>query len=333
VKLRVPIALVTLAVAFGGAGVAVHKARTALSPVTDAPTTTHVFSVAPGETLGRIAERLEREKLVRSAFAFEMLARWREQESALQVGEYALSPAMAPDEILATIAQGRVVTYEMAIPEGFTVLQTAERVATGKFAERDAFLAVARSAEIAEKLGVEGETLEGYLFPETYRIPHGLSAEEIARVLVDHFLAVWRELEPQATAAGLSMREVVTLGSIIEKETSAPEERPLIASVFLNRIARGMRLETDPTVIYGIPDFDGNLRRRDLEDRSNPYNTYVIPGLPPGPIASPGRAALQAVLEPATSDYLFFVSRNDGSHVFSKTYREHVAAVNRYQRR
>ena len=148
-----------------------------------------------------------------------------------------------------------------------------------------------------------------------------------------HFLALWRNLEPAAVAAGLSMREVATLGSIIEKETGAPEERPLIASVFLNRIARGMRLETDPTVIYGIPNFDGNIRRRHLEDRSNPYNTYVIPGLPPGPIASPGRAALEAVLKPADSEYLFFVSRNDGTHVFSKTYREHVDAVSRYQKR
>ena len=129
------------------------------------------------------------------------------------------------------------------------------------------------------------------------------------------------------------MHEVVTLASIVEKETGAPEERPLIASVFANRLARRMRLESDPTTIYGIPDFDGNLRRRDLENEDNPYNTYRIPALPPGPIASPGRAALAAVVEPADSEYLFFVSRNDGTHVFSKSYTEHVRAVDRYQRR
>jgi len=129
------------------------------------------------------------------------------------------------------------------------------------------------------------------------------------------------------------MLEVVTLASIVEKETAAPEERSLIASVFRNRLKRGMRLETDPTVIYGIPDFDGNLRRRDLEDTANPYNTYQIPGLPPGPIANPGADALRAVVNPAESEYLFFVSRNDGTHVFSKTYAEHVRAVDQYQRK
>jgi UPF0755 protein len=333
VRLRILIPAAALVLAFGAASIVVQQARTALSPVSDRPSATRVFAVASGETLGRIAARLEGEGLVRSAFAFKLLARWRDRESALQAGEYSLSPAMTPDAILTRIFRGRVVTYELVIPEGFTVAQIAERVAAAELAERDAFLEVARSAAIATSFGVEGETLEGYLYPETYRMPRGLSAEEVARVLVDHFLALWRNLEPAAVAAGLSMREVATLGSIIEKETGAPEERPLIASVFLNRIARGMRLETDPTVIYGIPNFDGNIRRRHLEDTSNPYNTYVIPGLPPGPIASPGRAALEAVLKPADTEYLFFVSRNDGTHVFSKTYREHVAAVSRYQKR
>lgn len=313
------------------AAFAVHSARTALSPVASGAAEARVFTVEPGQALGTVAARLERAGLLRSAFAFKTLARWREQESALQVGEFALSPAMTPAEILERIVSGRVVSYEVAIPEGLTLVQIAGRLAAAGLVERDRFLEVTRSAETARALGVEGETLEGYLFPETYRMPKGLSELDVARVLVDHFHAVWRELEPRARERGLSMREVVTLGSIIEKETSAPNERPLIASVFLNRLARGMRLETDPAVIYGIPDFDGNLRRRDLEDPSNPYNTYLIPALPPGPIASPGRASLEAVLAPAESEYLYFVSRNDGTHVFSKSYREHVNAVNRYQ--
>jgi UPF0755 protein len=128
------------------------------------------------------------------------------------------------------------------------------------------------------------------------------------------------------------MAKTVTLASIVEKETGAPAERPLIAAVFLNRLRRGMRLETDPSVIYGIADFDGNLRRAHLEDESNPYNTYRIAGLPPGPIANPGRDALVAVVRPAPSDYLYFVSRNDGTHQFSRTFEEHAAAVTRYQR-
>ena len=147
------------------------------------------------------------------------------------------------------------------------------------------------------------------------------------------FKRVWSGIEAEAQRQGRSMKDVVTLASIVEKETGVPDERPLIATVFLNRLKKGMRLETDPTVIYGIEDFDGNLRRVHLRDSSNPYNTYRIPALPPGPIASPGEAALRAVLWPKPSPFLYFVSRNDGTHKFSTTYREHVIAVNRFQRR
>jgi len=150
--------------------------------------------------------------------------------------------------------------------------------------------------------------------------------------MVGQFRRVWDELAPLARERGLPMRDVVILASLIEKETGAPHERPLIASVFLNRLRIGMRLETDPSVIYGIPAFDGNLRRRDLENAENPYNTYRISGLPPGPIANPGAASLRAVVDPARTEYLFFVSRNDGSHTFSKSYAEHLAAVSRFQR-
>jgi UPF0755 protein len=155
---------------------------------------------------------------------------------------------------------------------------------------------------------------------------------DLARAMVEQFRRAWGEIAPLARERGLPMRDVVILASLIEKETGAPQERPLIASVFLNRLRIGMRLETDPSVIYGIPDFDGNLRRRDLENAGNPYNTYRISGLPPGPIANPGAASLRAAVEPAETDYLYFVSRNDGSHTFSKSYAEHLAAVNRYQR-
>jgi UPF0755 protein len=152
--------------------------------------------------------------------------------------------------------------------------------------------------------------------------------------MVKQFDRVWEtRIAGLARDSALSKNEIVILASIVEKETAASEERPLIASVFLNRLGRGMRLETDPTVIYGIPDFDGNLRKRHLNDASNPYNTYRIPGLPPGAIANPGAEAMFAVVNPDSSEFLYFVSRNDGTHQFSATYREHVNAVNRYQRR
>jgi len=316
-------------VAAVGLGLAV---RQALEPAAPAAAEV-VFRVERGDSVARVARRLEGEGLVRDARAVRGLARWYELGGSLQVGEFAISAAMTPREILDKLVSGRVVTYEVVIPEGFTQVMIADRLAQAGLVEREAFVDLARDPATARALGVEGQTLEGYLYPDTYRLPKGLSPLAVAGTLVGQFLTVWQELEPIATAQGSTMREVVTLASIVEKETGVPEERPLIAGVFLNRMKKGMRLETDPTVIYGIENFDGNLRRRHLEDGSNVYNTYKIKGLPPGPIASPGRDALRAVLDPADTAYLFFVSRNDGTHVFSETYREHVNAVNRYQRR
>ncbi len=326
---RVLLAGVALAGLAAAAGVG--TVRVALRPL-DPAGAERVFEVPSGESLPEIARRLEEAGLVRHRLAVECLGRSRELSGRLQRGEYRLSPAQSPGEILEQIASGRVIHYEVAFPEGFTAAQSAERLAAAGLADRDAFLAVVRDPATPAQLGVEGGSLEGYLFPETYRFPRDLAPLELARAMVGQFLAVWAGIAPRARERGLSMRDVVILASLIEKETGAPGERPLIASVFLNRLRRGMRLETDPAVIYGIAYFDGNLRRRDLEDAANRYNTYRIPGLPPGPIANPGADSLRAVVEPAETEYLYFVSRNDGSHRFSKTYAEHVSAVNRYQR-
>jgi UPF0755 protein len=320
-----------LAIALAAGGGALGAALRAFPPQ-DASGAERVFEVAPGDTLPAIARRLEEAGLVRHRWAVEALARWREHAGRLQRGEYALSPAQTPGEILEQIASGRVITYAVAFPEGFTAAQFAERLASAGLVDPDAFLAAVRDPGAPARLGVEGDSLEGYLFPETYRFAHGTSAADLVGAMVGQFRRVWDELAPRARERGLPMRDVVILASLIEKETGAPQERPLIASVFLNRLRIGMRLETDPSVIYGIAKFDGNLRRRDLENAENPYNTYRISGLPPGPIANPGGASLRAVVEPARTDYLYFVSRNDGSHTFSKTYAEHLAAVNRFQR-
>ena len=301
------------------------------APMASAPES--IFVVPAGTSLGPIAGDLESRGFLRSAFAFKWLVRSRDLAAQLQAGEYLLSPALTAEEILERIAEGRIATYAVSIPEGLTAAQVGQRLEEAGLADAAAFAAFVGAPESAASLGVMGDTLEGYLFPETYRLPKGMAVPDVAKVLVDQFLAVWREIEPRAEEQKIPMRDVVILASIVEKETAAPEERPLIASVFRNRIERGMRLETDPTVIYGIKDFDGNLRRRDLEDRANPYNTYVIPGLPPGPIANPGADALRAVVAPMDTDYLFFVSKNDGTHTFSKTYDEHELAVNKYQRR
>jgi UPF0755 protein len=291
-----------------------------------------VFVVPAGATLGSVARDLEAAGLVRSRLAVEALGRLRGVAGKLRSGEYALDPTLSPAEILARIVQGRVRTIEVVIPEGFTAAEIAQRLAEKGLTDAEEFLAVVGDPALASALGVEGASLEGFLFPETYHLARGLAAHEIVRTFVAEFLRVWSTLEPDARALGLSMRETVTLASIVEKETGAGDERPLIASVFHNRLARRMRLESDPTTIYGIPDFDGNLRRRDLEDEKNPYNTYRIAALPPGPIANPGLAALRAVVNPAASDYLYFVSRNDGTHVFSRSYDDHTRAVRRYQK-
>ena len=320
------------ALALLGAGIAAMSLRWALSPV-DPQGAKVVFTVAPGESLGAIARNLERQKLIRSARAVEWMGRLRGLDGSLRRGEYALSAAESPGEILSHLANGDILNYPVVLPEGFTAAQIGARLASAGVVDQAAFDKAVHDPALIASLGIEADRLEGYLFPETYLLPKGLSADEVARILVQPMLHLWRDLEPLATQQGLSQHEVVTLASIVEKETGVPEERAEVAAVFRNRLGRRMRLESDPTVIYGIAGFDGNLRRKDLEDESNPYNTYRIAALPPGPIASPGAASLRAVVTPASSNHLYFVARNDGTHAFSSTLREHARAVERYQKK
>ncbi len=317
---------IAIAVALAGA------ANWLLAPVRDDAAALRI-DVPAGSTLWRTATELENAGVVRSARALVLLARWRGVAAKVRAGEYALSPSWGTRRVLEELIAGRVVTYEVVLPEGLTAAEIAERLEAATIARADEFLAVTRDPAVATEFGVEGASLEGYLFPETYRMPHGLGAKQVARVLVDQFRAQWAPLAADANARGLSMQQVVTLASIVEKETGAAAERPLVASVFSNRLTSGMRLESDPTTIYGIKDFDGNLRRVHLEDETNPWNTYRIAGLPPTPIANPGAASLAAVVHPAASEYLYFVAKGDGTHVFSRSYAEHLANVTRYQRR
>lgn len=318
---------VAMAIAVAMAG----TAKWLLAPVSDSAAELHI-DVASGSSLWRIATDLEKAGIVRSGRALVLLARWRGVAAKVRAGEYALSPSWGTPRVLDQLVAGRVVTYEVVLPEGLTAAEIAVRLEAATVARADEFLAVTRDPVIAREFGVEGANLEGYLFPETYRMPHGLSAKQVARVLFDQFRAQWVPLAADANARGLSMQQVVTLASIVEKETGAPDERPLVASVFWNRLASGMRLESDPTTIYGIRDFDGNLRRAHLEDETNPWNTYRIQGLPPTPIANPGAASLAATVRPAASEYLYFVAKGDGTHIFSRSYAEHLANVARYQR-
>ena len=303
----------------------------ALQPPSRAATLV-VVEIPRGAALSGVAALLEAAGVIRNAEAFALLARFEGRAAALRAGEYALAANLPAREVLDRLAAGAVMTHRLVVPEGLRMEEVAARIEAAGLGSAAEFLAVARDPASAAALGVEGKSLEGYLFPETYELAKGIPAGDVARLMVDHFLSVWRPLEPEARARGMSMHEVVVLASLIEKETGAPEERPVIAAVFLNRLARGMRLETDPAVIYGIAGFDGNLRRVHLEDVTNPYNTYQHEGLPPGPIANPGAAALRAVVEPAEADYLYFVARKNGTHQFSRSYAEHVRAVNHFQR-
>jgi len=314
-----------------GLGALGAAAYLALRPASPSPSEI-VVEIPRGSALPAVAAKLETAGVIRNARAFALLARLQRRADALRAGEYALAPSLTPGEVLDRLASGAVMTHRVVLPEGLRIEEVAARIEAAGLGSAPEFLAVARDPANAAAFGVEGASLEGYLFPETYELARGVPARDVARMMVDHFHSVWRPIEPVARAQGLTMREVVVLASLIEKETGAPEERPLIAAVFLNRLGRGMRLETDPAVIYGIEGFDGNLRRVHLQDASNPYNTYQHAGLPPGPIANPGAAALRAVVEPATADYLYFVAKKDGTHQFSRTYGEHVRAVNRFQR-
>jgi UPF0755 protein len=279
-----------------------------------------------------IAAQLEAHGAIRDARAFAWLARAQGKDGELRVGEYEIPRDLTAREVLAMLVAGTVRLHAVTIPEGLRIEEIAARVAAAGFGSEADYVAIARDPVRAKTAGVLGATLEGYLFPETYRFPRGASAEDVIAAQLAEFERAWAPLAPLAASRGLSKRAAVVLASLIEKETGAPEERPLISAVFHNRLAKRMRLETDPSVIYGIANFDGNLRRVHLEDASNPYNTYRIPALPPGPIANPGAAALRAAVEPAAdAPFLFFVARGDGTHEFTTSYRDHVNAVRRFQ--
>ena len=320
-------------VGMGSVFILAEYGRTQLEPAATEPAP-RLFDVHPGNTFASVARRLEDEGLIRDARLATWLARYNEMDGRLHVGQYELSPHQSTQEILEVITQGQVKTWRVTLPEGSRAEEIAERLAASGLVDGEQFKAALRNPALAEELDVPTTDFEGYLYPDTYWLPQGLSPEEVVRILVGQFDRVWEaEIRTQAEETGLSRNEVVTLASIVEKETAAPPERARIAAVFLNRLRKGMRLETDPTVIYGIEDFDGNLRRKHLRDKRNPYNTYQHFGLPPGPIANPGLAALRSVVNPEETDYLYFVSRNDGTHVFSRTYGEHTKAVDEYQRR
>ncbi|SMC35399.1 UPF0755 protein [Desulfocicer vacuolatum DSM 3385] len=292
---------------------------------------TRMVTIERGSVLKQISNHLYTRHLISNKLLFEAFVRLQKKSGAIKSGEYELSPAMSPAYILDLICQGKVKRYRITIPEGFTVAEIAQTIEKKSLGKKAEFMALSQDSSLCRTLGIPADRLEGYLFPDTYYFEKATPTSRIITTMVKRFKTIFtREWEALAKSKGLSMHQVVTLASIIEKETGTPEERPLISSVFHNRLKAKMPLQSDPTVIYGIADFNGNLTRRDLRTFT-PYNTYKIKGLPPGPIANPGRQALEAALFPANSNFRYFVSRNDTTHYFSKTLKEHNRAVRKYQ--
>ncbi|MDF1613762.1 endolytic transglycosylase MltG [Desulfurivibrio dismutans] len=288
--------------------------------------------IVPGSPFSVIERTLVEAEVLRPDRRFRWLAAFGGYRGQLKAGEYAVAAGASPRQILQLLASGRTVRRQVTIPEGANLYQVARLLGAQQLLAEESFVAFAAAPATPALFAVDSPTLEGWLFPDTYFFTRGQSKEEITAVMVRRARAVLDELLAEmGNDVGLNRREIMTLASIVEKETGRAEERAKIAGVFFNRLEKGMRLQTDPTVIYGLQSFDRRLTRQDLRTPT-PYNTYTIHGLPPGPIANPGREAIAAVLNPEDTDYLYFVSRNDGSHHFSTNLREHNRAVNLYQR-
>ncbi len=288
--------------------------------------------VSEGDSFKTVSDLLARDGLVTNSLYFRILGKWTKNDDKIKPGFYSLHTAMRPMEILDQLVEGNILKKEVVLREGLTSTAIAKLLEEAGFLQAEEFTRAIRDPDLLTEFGIAAESLEGYLFPATYHFPKGATAYMIIKRLVDEFKIRFNaDLQTQADLMGMTRHEVVTLASIIDKETATDEERPIISAVFHNRLKLGMRLQSDPTVIFGIENFNGDLTRKDLLTPT-PYNTYTIEGLPPGPISNPGEAALEAVLNPADVDYLFFVSKNNGRHYFSETLAEHNAAVNKYQR-
>ena len=285
-------------------------------------------------SISEIEHLLTEKKVVRDNRRFSMLVMLTGAAKKLRAGEYRFKGGRIPLEIIDRLRKGRVLYRPVTIPEGTDTGKIADILASEGWINRTRFIELAHDAQFMHQLGVSADSLEGYLFPDTYYLSRGQQDEKkILKMMVARHFEVYDQLEAGADYQdhGLSHHEIITLASIVEKETGLEDERPLVASVFLNRLKKGMRLQADPTLLYRRSDFSGPLRQSELANHT-PYNTYIIKGLPPGPITNPGRAAIRAVIAPAHTDYLYFVLKDDNTHHFSKTLEEHNRAVAKYRR-
>jgi UPF0755 protein len=291
-------------------------------------------TIRQGAGSAEIGRRLADAQIVSDSRVFRAALWWTGQGRGLKAGEYRFDHSLTTLDVIGVLVRGDVYTRRITFPEGLTIEEMAKLYQSRDFGSARDFLAAAKDVERIHDLDPDASDLEGYLFPETYALPRGAPASSLVTAMVDRFRVVFgEEMRARAHAQGLTARQVVTLASLVEKETGRADERPTVAGVYRNRLKIGMAMQADPTIVYALEKahrYDGNIRKEDMS-LDSPYNTYKYPGLPPGPIASPGKASLEAALAPADVPYLFFVSRNDGSHVFATTLAEHDRNVQKFQ--
>jgi UPF0755 protein len=302
----------------------------AFSPV-DNKNVTVTVDIPSGTSFLQSVDILEKSGLIKHNYLFYFLVISRNAQGHIRAGEYELATSMSPMEIISKLVKGDIIAYPVTFPEDYTVREIAARLAAFKLVEENAFLSLSSDTKFLAPLGIEGASAEGYLYPDTYKFDKSMDAKDIMRIMVNQF---WKMFTPKmrkrADELGMTIPQIITMASIIGKESGYKDEKPSVSAVFHNRMRKGMKLQSDPTSIYDLKYFSGTIKRKHLM-RNTPYNTYVINGLPPGPIANPAIDSLNAALYPAPVDYLYFVSNNNGSHQFSSNLSAHNKAVLKYQ--
>jgi UPF0755 protein len=315
------------------AGIVIYSALLvvySLIPV-DQKKTTVIVDIPTGSSFLEITKILDDAGMIRSRFLFYGLVFSRQALRSIRAGEYEFNTSMAPSDVLSKLIRGDIKMYRVSIPEDLSVKEIADILMGYKLIDSEYFFELAEDEEFLQSLDIKAASIEGYLFPDTYFFDRSMSTRLIMRKMVEQF---WKKVTPamqdRANKLGFTMQQYVTLASIIGKESGKTDEKNLISAVFHNRLKKKMRLQSDPTAVYDLLNFTGDVRRSHLK-RNSPYNTYIIDGLPPGPIANPGLDSLTAALYPADKNYLYFVSRRDGSHFFSSSLETHNQAVSRYR--
>lgn len=289
-----------------------------------------IIDFAKGTPLKKLAAELEKEGIISSATFFTLYAKVSGVSGKVQAGTYQFSDAMTSPEILRKLAGGDVFEKRFAVPEGYSIFQVAEMLESRGFFKKEPFLRECRNPGLLKELDIPADSVEGYLYPSTYNLVKIENPADLIRQMTAQFRKVYAEkFAGFEKSSQLSLGQIITLASIVEKEAVVPGEKPVIASVFHNRLQKGMPLQSDPTAVYGLRAFSGKVSGSDVR-RDSPYNTYLIKGLPPGPIGNPGSEAIAAVLKPAATGYYYFVAKNDGTHHFSASLDEHNRAVKHY---